>query len=57
MKDNNNKNISVSISNDIWKKIKILSIQKEISFSEQVIYLLEKSVNNKKTDNLISEDV
>jgi len=42
MKEEILKNISVSISNECWKKIKILSIQKEITLLEQVREILEK---------------
>jgi hypothetical protein len=47
MKEKDLKNISVSVSNDCWKKLKILSIQKEISLLEQVREILERSVSKK----------
>jgi hypothetical protein len=37
--------ISVEVSNDCWKKLKILSIQKEISLPTLVVNVLEKSVS------------
>lgn len=42
------KNINVEISNECWKKIKILSIQKETTFQELAREILEKSVQTKK---------
>jgi len=50
MKEEELKKLTVEISNECWKKIKILSIQKEISLSEQVRDILEKSVSKKVID-------
>ncbi len=50
MKEEVLKNISVSVSNDCWKKIKILSIQREISLLEQVREILEKAVSKKQLE-------
>ena len=41
------KKISVEVSNDCWKKIKIISIQKEQTLQESVRDILEKSVSKK----------
>ena len=54
MNEKNLKNISVEVSNDCWKKIKIMAIQKEVSFQEQVRELLEKSVSRKNFDDIVS---
>lgn len=41
------KRINVEVSNDCWKKIKILSIQEEISLPEKVKNILERAVHKK----------
>ena len=41
------KKFSVQVSNECWKKLKIVSIQKEISFLELVTNILERSVSKK----------
>lgn len=41
------KNINVEVSNEVWKKIKILSIQEEISLPEKVKNILERAVSKK----------
>lgn len=48
------KNISVGVTNECWKKLKILSIQKEITLAECVKDILEKSVSRK---NLLEETI
>lgn len=55
-KEINLKNISVSVSNECWKKIKILSIQKEITLLEQVRDMLERAVLNKKYNIDLAEE-
>jgi hypothetical protein len=52
-----NKNISVEVTYDLWKKLKIVSIQKETSLQEVVKGILERSIVNKKTDTTIYEEV
>ena len=42
------KKISVEVSNDCWKKIKIYSVDKEITLQEAVRDILEKAVGTKK---------
>jgi len=44
------KKLSVEIGNECWKKLKILSIQKEIRIIDVVSDILEKSVSGKKFD-------
>jgi hypothetical protein len=46
------KNISLRVTNDCWKKLKILSIQKEISLQEYVKDILEKSITKKTFDEI-----
>jgi macrodomain Ter protein organizer (MatP/YcbG family) len=55
MKDKNIKKVTVQVSNDCWKKLKILSIQKEITLAEQVVQLLERSVSNRKIETITEE--
>jgi hypothetical protein len=46
------KNISVTVSKECWIKLKILSVQKEISLPQLVREMLEKSVLGKKFENV-----
>lgn len=46
--------INVEVSNECWKKLKIISIQKEISLSECVKDILEKSVSRKTIEEMTS---
>lgn len=48
------KKITTQVSNDCYKKIKILSVQQEISFPEKVREILERSVS-KKTFEVVEE--
>jgi hypothetical protein len=41
------KKLNVQISHDAWKKLKILSIQKDISLPELVKNILERSAKQK----------
>lgn len=45
-------NINVGVTKECWKKLKILSIQNEISLVEQVKLLLEGSVSKKKIESV-----
>lgn len=54
MQETNIKKITLEVSNDCWKKLKILSIQKEISLQDCVKDILEKSMMKK---NLLEEDI
>lgn len=45
------KKISSEVSNDCLKKLKIIAIEKEISLSQHVRNILEKSVASKKFSN------
>lgn len=50
-KDNEKlKLVSTYISKESWKKLKILSVQKDLSFSQCVREVLEKCVSNKKME-------
>lgn len=48
MSKENKKTIATIVSKDCWKKLKIMSVQKEISISQLVTDILEKYGNNKK---------
>jgi hypothetical protein len=48
----NLKTIPVRINKEIWKKIKILSVQREITLEEQVRDMIEKSLQNKRVVNI-----
>lgn len=47
MNKENLKKVSVEVSNECWKKLKITSIQKEITLAACVRDILEKSVSKK----------
>lgn len=49
------RSIKVEMSKESWKRIKILSIQNELSMTEQVKVILENSVKNKKYNKLEEE--
>ena len=49
------KNIPVSVSKECWKKLKIVSIQKDISLSQLVRDTLERYVTSKKMETIIEE--
>ena len=51
------KKISVEVSNDCWKKIKIISIQKEQTLQEAVRDILEKSVSKKVLEEVRTPSV
>lgn len=42
------KDVKCTITNEVWKKLKILSIQKEISLPEMATLALESFVAKKK---------
>ncbi len=46
------KKVTVEVSNDCWKKLKILSIQKEISLTQCVRDLLERSMGKKNINEI-----
>jgi hypothetical protein len=48
MKDNSLKKIITNISKECWKKIKIMSIEKELSFADTVKELLEEKTQSKE---------
>ncbi len=43
----NIKKLSIQVSNECWKKLKILSIQKEITLQVLVKEMLERNVSKK----------
>lgn len=45
-----NKSISTEVSKEVWKKLKILSVQKEISLPALVKEILERSVSKKTVE-------
>lgn len=51
------KNISLSISNECWKKLKIISIQKDIALSEYIKDVLEKHSIKSKINNEVLESI
>lgn len=51
------KGIPTEVSKECWKKLKIISIQKEISLSQLVREVLEKFVLGKKVENFIEGEV
>ena len=48
MSKENKKTITTLVTKECWKKLKIMSVQKEISISQHVTDILEKYGNNKK---------
>lgn len=48
MKPENNKKIASVVSNDCWKKLKILSVHREMSLTDLVKDILERSVTGRK---------
>lgn len=46
------KKINVEVTNECWKKLKILSIQKEVSLPQLVKEVLEKAVSKKQFDTI-----
>ena len=51
----NNKNINIEISHDCWKKIKIISIDKDMTLQEVVRDILERYVSKKGKQEVIEE--
>lgn len=48
MTKNEIKEVKADVSIEVWKKLKILSIQKDITLNQCVKELLEKLMTNKK---------
>ncbi len=48
--DKTGKDVKCTISVEAWKKLKILSIQKDLTFPEMVSLALETFVSKKKFD-------
>lgn len=47
MPKSSGKNVSTEVSNETWKKLKIVSIQKEISLGDLIKEILDKFANKK----------
>jgi hypothetical protein len=45
------KNINIEISIDCWKKLKIISISKDMTLQDVVREVLEKHVTSKRVNN------
>lgn len=52
MKEEVLKKLNIEINNECWKKLKILSIQKEISLNQCVKELLEKIMSKKSISEI-----
>jgi macrodomain Ter protein organizer (MatP/YcbG family) len=48
MRTNTTKNINIEVPHEVWKKLKIISISKDITLQDVVRDILERSANNKK---------
>lgn len=48
-------NINVKVNKDVWKKLKVISVDKEIDFHDLVRNILEKAVSNKKLDTIVPD--
>jgi macrodomain Ter protein organizer (MatP/YcbG family) len=46
------KSISVEVSKDVWKKLKILCIQEEVSLPDKVKTILERAVHKKHFETI-----
>lgn len=46
--DKKGKDVKCTVTNEVWKKLKILSVMKEISLPELVNQVLETFVSKKK---------
>jgi macrodomain Ter protein organizer (MatP/YcbG family) len=49
------KNINIEVHQDIWKKLKILSVHKDLTLQDVVRDILEKSVSSKKLETLVPD--
>jgi predicted DNA-binding ribbon-helix-helix protein len=50
------KKITTEVSNAVWKELKVLAVQKEISLQMVVAELLERSMQKKVKANSSNED-
>ena len=50
MSKEESKSISTEVSKEVWKKLKIVSVQKEISLPALVKDILERSVSKKSIE-------
>jgi hypothetical protein len=48
--DKTGKDVKCRVSKEVWKKLKVLSVMKEIKMSELVIQVLESFVSKKKLE-------
>lgn len=51
------KKITVEVSESCWKKLKIVSIQKDLSLPEHVKDILERNVSKKSLDTQAEENI
>jgi len=51
-----NKNVSIKLPMNLWKKVKILSIHNETTMEVVIREMIEKNVNMKKVDNIINDE-
>jgi macrodomain Ter protein organizer (MatP/YcbG family) len=49
------KNINIEISNDCWKKLKMMSINKEITLQDLVKDILERTTSTKKFETIVED--
>jgi len=54
--EKNVRDVKSVVSVEVWKKLKILSIQKDISFPEMVTLALESFVSKKKIESTESTE-
>lgn len=45
------KKISIEVTHECWKKLKIISIEKDLSLQDLVRNMLERATNSKKFSN------
>lgn len=51
MSKEDKKDVKCTVSKEVWKRLKIISVQKEISLPELAAQVLEAFANKKKFDN------
>jgi len=56
MSKDNFRFINLKVSNEMWKKLKIISIQKDMALSDFLYEFIEKSFSSKKYENVLTID-
>jgi hypothetical protein len=51
------KSISSEVSKEVWKRLRVLAIQKELTLPKLIQEILEKHVNQKRYENLDSPGI